>query len=149
MSYRTLEPALPVTPHMAIYSLQQDPSGGFGLSSRSKFVHTVIKNVGILYAHRAPGYSNGRWLTPSEVLLCQGFAVGPQAPPQLQHTSSFSVERADGRRREQTKGQAGNAMCVPVMGALLLYIVSQVSIVPCGPSNENLGALLLRRRRRA
>ena len=62
-SYRTLEPAMPATPGMAVYSLSQDPSGGFGLCSRSRFIHTVIKNCGLLWAHQAPGFPNGRWHT--------------------------------------------------------------------------------------
>ena len=125
-SYRTLNPPSLNTPKLGAYSLQQDPSSSFGCASTGQFIHTIIKNVGILFVHSAPTYTDGRWMTPSEVLLCQGFAVGPSAPTIFEKSSSFGKARA-ARKRENTKGQAGNAMCVPVIGALLLHLCATVT----------------------
>ena len=135
--------------HLAAYQLGQDPSSGFGLWRNLKSIHAIIKNVGVPYVPAA-----GRWMTPNEVLRCQGFPVGVAAAA-FKNATSFSKHR-DTRRRDAVKGQAGNAMCVPVLGALLLFIAGTVCINrPSSGCDESqlataskFGAMLVRSKRR-
>ena len=89
--------------------------------------------MGVLWVASVPPYSAGRWMTPDEVLLCQGFPVSRMAPDIFRHACYFSVDRA-ARKRESVKGQAGNATCVPCIGALLLFITCTVRMSGDKPS---------------
>ena len=71
-SYRTLHPPSSDHPRLAAYSLQQDPSSGFKMLSVTRCMHTMIKNVGLIWMPDAPPFGSGRWVTPLEALLVQG-----------------------------------------------------------------------------
>ena len=53
-----------------------------------------------------------------------GFPVGPHAPSCFDHCTSFNTLRD--RRRVSVYGQAGNSMCVPIMGLLILFVCAHV-----------------------
>ena len=58
---------------LCCYSLNQNPDAGFGLQSSGSVLHTLIKNVHMLWCDE-PGLPDGsgnlvrRWLTPRELL---------------------------------------------------------------------------------
>ena len=71
-SYKTLHPPSSGKPCLAAYSLQQDPSSGFKMLTITQHMHTLIKNVGLIWMPCAPPFNSGRWITPTEALLVQG-----------------------------------------------------------------------------
>ena len=63
--------------------------------------------------------------TTANIKAHTGFPVGPKAPKCFARATSFSAPRPE-RRRGCVYGQAGNSMCVPVMGLLIMYICSHI-----------------------
>ena len=72
-SYKTLHP--PSYDSLAAYSLSQDPSSGYKMLTTSRWMHTLIKNVGLIFVPHAPPFDSGRWITPFEALLMQGTSL--------------------------------------------------------------------------
>lgn len=102
------------------YSLAQNPESGFGMKSAADGgLHTLLKNVGIIFA-------GDRWLSPKETLVSQLFPVAPCVKDE-HATCSFNLPRSHGSRsREVMKGQAGNSMNNAVAGLVYLYCAIEI-----------------------
>ena len=84
---------------------------------------TLIRNAGLLFH---PG--KGRWVTPSEMLIAQGFSMKDW----MRHhgeTTLFDVP-CELRSRNQVCMQAGNSMHLNQAGIALLYALG--AVVPAG-----------------
>ena len=79
----------------------------------------------------------GRWLTPYEILVAQGFPAYAGMAPAESPCTSFRVERSSGRHRVAVAGQGGNAMHVEVAGLVLLYCML---FIKYDPDELNLGS---------
>jgi hypothetical protein len=99
----------------SIVALNQGESRdrGVGTAATSEILHTQIMNNGIQW-HT----SDGSFLTPTDVLLTQGFpcrlAMSEGTP-----CCSFVYDRQ--RSRSATTGQAGNSMNVHVAGIMVMF----------------------------
>lgn len=104
----------------AAAQLNQNPKSGFVMMSKGKELHTIIKNNGIIW-------TGGRWLTPIELMLTQGFDVlssTRMAEPNdadATATCSFAIPRQT-RRRNDVKAQVGNGMSVPCAAVMHMFI---------------------------
>jgi site-specific DNA-cytosine methylase len=101
--------------------LNQKPKNGRVVwTNGNKEMYTVIANPSLHMVSKL-----GRWLTPKELLLMQGIPIhkcltnpgGSQV-----NASSFGID-IPGRSRRYMAHQAGNAMQVPVVGAVLLHVI--------------------------
>ena len=109
-----------------VLSLAQDPAFSKVTSTRD-VLHTIIRNAHILWVE-----SFQRWMTSREALLAQGFPVTNEAlqwsqdgAPDILPLCSFNSSRLQSnfhsRSRVQMMHQAGNAMCVQVVGSVMLF----------------------------
>ena len=93
-----------------------------GMHSRDDRMHALIRACGILYSeHESLPF--GRWLVGSETASMQGFRVNPKfftGPEAMAPVCSLDIDRPD-RKSQHTRESMGNAMCVPVVAALLLH----------------------------
>eukprot|EP00959_Pyramimonas_sp_CCMP1952_P256068 5348486-Pyramimonas_sp.AAC.2 len=116
------DPDAPVT-----FSLHQD---AIKWATRGSVMctHTLIKNMGIVFSN-----AHGRWLTWRELLMLQGFPIYPGAKVNLEPTvfdySRSSVFFPD-RKRNQVLGQVGNTMNLNVIGAGMLWLMTNVLYDP-------------------
>ena len=107
-----------------VYSLHQMQRKGRGHSSTPSHLHCLISNLNLYWAdvRDMPGYRfSGRWLTPRECLLAQGFPVSDLG---AKAHCSFNKHRR--RNRTAVLGQAGNAMFVPCPVLCALFMTTQV-----------------------
>ena len=86
-------------------------------------MHTLIKNVGLVWNSRA-----ARWFAPLELIALQGYPVYES----LQHaafgaTCSFNTPRD--RSRNAMGGQSGNSFNLNMIGVVLLYVLLYSPIV--------------------
>ena len=120
-------------PHK-VYGLLQTgfrKEGGGGISSVSTLttMQCIIKHAHLLWVHKLE-----RWLSGRELLLCQGIPTYDVVLREMQpwvplhrapHAlSSFNRTRSSAglppRQRREFSAFAGNTMCVPVIGAVIL-----------------------------
>mgnify|MGYP002395801129 CR=1 FL=1 len=99
------------------FQVNQTASERFS-ASMSNELQTVTRNVGLLWVEK-----HQRWMTPSELLLSQGFPVmcASVRDMNLPLTSSFQ-EEVRGRKRAAQAHQAGNSMNVNTMGYVHLFV---------------------------
>ena len=90
------------------WSLNQYPRNGRGRVSTEQTLHTVIRNVGIIWDDR-----RCQWFTSTDLLAAQGFNL--TGPP----TCSF--QHPHSRKRLDTSSQVGNAMHVNSIGAVIAF----------------------------
>lgn len=105
-----------------VYNLNQNPFG-FAVRSTTTTLNTVIKNAGQMWSH-----IHKRWLTPSELLVAQGFPVRSSFT-HGRPCCSFAVERPPHmppRKRSAIIGQAGNSMNCNIAGIMLLFCFLEV-----------------------
>ena len=111
--------------------LNQNAWDGWGTTSSVEGeLQTITKNCGLLWVHTTPtGEPINRPLAPMELLLAQGFPVraayGNPVSGRAHKCCSFAEPdvRATPRVRHHVAGQAGNAFCVSVVGAVYLYVI--------------------------
>jgi site-specific DNA-cytosine methylase len=104
-----------------VYKLNQNPVKGRGIASNPKTLHTLIHNTSIDWSD-----VHQRWMMSSECLLAQGFPVlnhlvGPYRGTH-ECCTSFAKQR-DGRKFQETKGQAGDSMNVCSVGAMWFHVL--------------------------
>ena len=124
---------------LRVYALQQDPDSSFGSASTLTSLQCVIKASHLMWVDKLK-----RWMTGRELLLAQGFPVYASLLREMQPwlvshehpiaICSFNRSRASihlpPRSRKQFGSMAGNAMCVPVVAAFMLYSLMHVAQVP-------------------
>ena len=139
---------------LRVYALQQDPDSAYGSASSLCELQCVIKASHLMWIHKL-----SRWMTGRELLLAQGFPVYESClrdmqPWLMDHEQpsalcSFNRSRASAhqppRCRKSFGSMAGNAMCVPVVGAFvtfcLMHVVQDDSCRPKLVASPSLSAL--------
>lgn len=96
-------------PH-CVYNLGQNPHA-YPVHSSPTVLQTIIKSTNLMWSH-----DHGRWFTPSELLMCQGFPLRAELT-NGRAACSFAFSTSSNmkpRRRSILLGQAGNTMNVCV-----------------------------------
>ncbi len=115
-----------------VYGLAQDPKSKFKSISGESTLQTVVKHCHIMWIDHL-----NRFMTGRELLAAQGFpsyiSLARYMQPWLDDTDtpaalcSFNRSRAAlglaPRQRKRFGHMAGNAMCVPVVGAVMLWVL--------------------------
>ena len=126
-------------PHK-VYGLLQtgfrkEGCGGISSVPTLTTMQCIIKHAHLLWVHKLE-----RWLSGRELLLCQGIPTYDVVLREMQpwvplhrapHAlSSFNRTRSSAglppRQRREFSAFAGNTMCVPVIGAVILYTLMHV-----------------------
>lgn len=112
------------------------------MRSTPSVLQTIIRNVGILWSD-----VHNRWLTPSEVLQCQGFPMTTELSCGVA-CCSFPKERAPfpGRKRAAMLEQSGNSMTTVVAGLCCAFALLHVPKVSGGYVARTANALKRARR---
>ena len=93
--------------------LNQDPKSGHGMHSNNNLLHTLIRNMGLIFSSSHDNDDHRRWLCGTEALISQAFPVHPEfrAANDVILTS-FNTLRP--RKPRIICGQAGNSMNINI-----------------------------------
>ena len=101
--------------------LNQDPKSGHGHHSSSDYcLFTLISNFGLVWSDHV-----GRWMFPTEALVCQHFPVVPGLHDYSLELTSFHLPN-EARAGRHVFTQVGNSMHCGVMALLQLHSLSEV-----------------------
>ena len=117
------------------WSLNQYPQNDRPRISTPTTLHTVIKNVGLVWDDET-----GRWFTPSDLMAAQGFRYSGLDVA----TNSFQVPAK--RKRTDTVEQMGNSMHVNAVGAVIAWCIG-LKDKDSDAFQAELSATMLRKRR--
>ena len=104
-------------PNVVVH-LKEDPDNRDAVDVDPQQLGTLIKNAGLVLH-----VESGRWFTPMECLMLQGFPVLPCVQRSGEATC-FNRPRA--RSRTAVAGQAGNAMHLNAAGIALMYAYAAI-----------------------
>ena len=124
-------------PSDVAWSLNQYPQNDRSRTSTPTILHTVIKNVGLVWDDES-----GRWFTPSDLLAAQGFRHSRLDVV----TNSFQITAPD-RTRSDMVQQMGNSMHVNAIGAVIAFCMSLKDKDAAAPFQAALTASMLQKRR--
>lgn len=108
------------------YQLNQDPSSGHGHKAGRHAMFTLINNCGLVWSDTC---APPRWMTATELLMCQGFPVVPFVHEPADHLSVFSFPN-EHRNGRHVAAQAGNSMHVAVMALIQIHSLSEIRLQP-------------------
>ena len=111
------------------YQLNQDPSSGHGHKAGEHAMFTLIHNCGLVWSDTC---TPPRWMTATELLMCQGFPSVPFIHDPSDGLSVFSFENPK-RTGRHVAAQAGNSMHCAVMGLIQLHSLSEIPLQPVCP----------------
>eukprot|EP00435_Cladocopium_sp_Y103_P054892 s649_g18.t1 len=126
--FRFLETYRRAWPNTA-YQLNQDPSSGHGHKAGEHAMFTLFHNCGLVWSDTC---TPPRWMTATELLMCQGFPVVPFIHDSSDGLSVFSFENPK-RTGRHVAAQAGNSMHCAVMGLIQLHSLSEIPLQPVCP----------------
>ncbi len=128
--HRFLDRYVAVKGPLRVYGLQQDPDSGYASASSLVELQCLIKHSHLMWIHKLQ-----RWMTGRELLASQGFPaydgllreMQPWVVPHESPVALCSMNRSrtcvnlPPRSRKQFGHMAGNAMTVPIVGAVMMY----------------------------
>eukprot|EP00435_Cladocopium_sp_Y103_P024848 s1306_g6.t1 len=105
----------------AAFQLNQCPTSGHGHHSSSEHrLFTLISNLGLIWSDHV-----GRWMLPTETLICQHFPVLPYFHRKEDELTVFHIKN-DARHGRRVGAQVGNSMHVGIMSLLQLHSLCEI-----------------------